>query len=182
MKYKYFTVMVLLLFFATAFELKAQITINKSVLGNGGESMKNDIYVVNSTLGQSFIGTTNNLSFTNKMGFWYQAKEIVTSADEIATILPQHAINLKIYPNPFYSKTSIQYELSSSVNALEKVTKVEIKVFDAFGREIQILVTQIQIYGKYEVEWNAGNFPAGVYYCRLKTGKIIQTKKMILLN
>ena len=34
--------------------------------------------------------------------------------------------------------------------------------------------------GTYEVNWHAGNLPGGVYFYQLKTGNIIETRKMIL--
>ncbi|MEJ2507848.1 MAG: T9SS type A sorting domain-containing protein [Ignavibacteriaceae bacterium] len=36
--------------------------------------------------------------------------------------------------------------------------------------------------GNYEVEFDANNLPSGIYFCRLKAGSYIQTKKLLLLK
>jgi hypothetical protein len=36
--------------------------------------------------------------------------------------------------------------------------------------------------GAYEVEWNASEFSNGVYFYQLKTERIIETKKMMLVK
>jgi hypothetical protein len=59
---------------------------------------------------------------------------------------------------------------------------VSLKVYDILGNEVAILVNSEKLSGVYEVEWNAGNVPSGVYFYQLKTGSFIQTKKMILMK
>jgi hypothetical protein len=36
--------------------------------------------------------------------------------------------------------------------------------------------------GKFNVRWDADNFPSGVYYYKLQAGDFSETKKMILLK
>ena len=36
--------------------------------------------------------------------------------------------------------------------------------------------------GHYKVKWNASESPGGIYFCRMKAGKFIETYKMILLK
>ena len=79
------------------------------------------------------------------------------------------------YPNPFNPSTKINY----SVNA---ETFICLKVFDVLGREVTVLVNEQQKPGNYQIEWNAENFPSGVYFYRLKAGEFTQTMKMLLLK
>src|SRR5690606_29109334 len=90
------------------------------------------------------------------------------------------------YPNPFNPTTSIEYRIGST----EYVT---LKVYDVLGREAATLVNEVKQPGVYEVEFNPessiGNLPAGrqglasgVYYCQLKGGNFVETKKMILIK
>ncbi len=79
------------------------------------------------------------------------------------------------YPNPFNNSTVVQYEIS--VSGL-----VTIKIYDVLGREIKTLVNDIIKTGKYSIKFNADNLPSGVYFCRLKSGNYVQTRKMILLK
>jgi len=91
------------------------------------------------------------------------------SENPISFILGQN------YPNPFNPTTSIQYTISNR-------QFVNIKVYDALGKEIATLVNQEKPAGTYEFEWNAIDIPSGVYFYQLKTGSFVQTKKMTLLR
>ncbi|MCW9065637.1 MAG: T9SS type A sorting domain-containing protein, partial [Ignavibacteriaceae bacterium] len=50
------------------------------------------------------------------------------------------------------------------------------------GREVSTLVNEEKPAGEYEVEFNGRDLPSGIYFYKLKAGKYIQTKKMILLK
>jgi glucose/arabinose dehydrogenase len=78
------------------------------------------------------------------------------------------------YPNPFNPVTSIKFDIPSS-------SYVEIVIYDAAGNEINTLVKEIKSPGRYEVNWNAANYPSGVYYCTLITDKGIMDSRKIAL-
>jgi len=44
------------------------------------------------------------------------------------------------------------------------------------------LVDEYKPAGTYEVEWDASNYPSGVYFYRLQAGEFIESKKMILMK
>lgn len=79
------------------------------------------------------------------------------------------------YPNPFNPKTIINYQLPMS-------NYVKLVVYDVMGREIASLVNQKQNAGSYKVEWDASNYPSGIYYYRLTYEDQSLTRKMILLK
>ncbi|HUI29510.1 MAG TPA: glycosyl hydrolase family 18 protein [Candidatus Acidoferrales bacterium] len=79
------------------------------------------------------------------------------------------------YPNPFNPTTSIIYQLSSS-------SSVTLKVYDVLGREVKILVNEVEEPGRYRVEFDASNLSGGTYFYRLMAGDFSQTKKMLLLK
>jgi hypothetical protein len=79
------------------------------------------------------------------------------------------------YPNPFNPGTTIDYSLSHP----EMVT---VKIYDALGREIAILVDQREAGGPHSVSWDARGYPSGVYYYRIVAGDFIRTRRMILLK
>ncbi len=79
------------------------------------------------------------------------------------------------YPNPFNPSTTINYQIPSS-------GKVVIKVYDILGREVESLVNENKIAGKYSVTFNADKLASGVYLYRLQSGNYFVTKKMILLK
>ncbi|MBK8944280.1 MAG: T9SS type A sorting domain-containing protein [Ignavibacteriae bacterium] len=84
------------------------------------------------------------------------------------------------YPNPFNPTTTIKYSIPSSVQS-EK-SNVKLIIYDVLGKEIETLVNENKSPGNYEVNFNASNFAAGVYYYQLKTGDFVKTKKMVLMK
>jgi hypothetical protein len=50
------------------------------------------------------------------------------------------------------------------------------------GSEVAVLVNQNQQPDVYQIEWNALNFPSGVYFYKLHAGDFTGTKKMILIK
>jgi len=79
------------------------------------------------------------------------------------------------YPNPFNPSTSIKLDIAEK-------THVELKVFDAMGREAATIVNGLVLPGSYVAKWQAETFSSGIYFYVLKTDKYRETKKMILLK
>ncbi len=79
------------------------------------------------------------------------------------------------FPNPFHGKTGIVYSIPST-------QKVELSLFDIQGRELKSLVNTTQAPGRYRVELSAGGLSSGVYFYRLKTGGVVQQKKLLLMH
>lgn len=79
------------------------------------------------------------------------------------------------FPNPFNPVTNISYSLT-------KKGFVRVKVTDISGKEIKILLNQIQPEGRYEVKFNGEGLASGIYYYSIEAGDFQQTKKMILLK
>ncbi|PJC60247.1 MAG: hypothetical protein CO025_03815, partial [Ignavibacteria bacterium CG_4_9_14_0_2_um_filter_37_13] len=59
---------------------------------------------------------------------------------------------------------------------------INLKVYDALGREVATLVNEQKEPGFYSVEWNASNIASGIYFYRIQAGDFIQTKRLILLR
>ena len=79
------------------------------------------------------------------------------------------------YPNPFNPTTNIKYQIPNN-------SFVSLKIFDVLGREVTTLVNEKQNAGRYEVSWDATNYPSGVYFYTIKAGDFTQTKKMLLIK
>jgi hypothetical protein len=77
------------------------------------------------------------------------------------------------YPNPFNPITTIEFSVGTYGH-------ISLHVYDILGREIAILVNEEKPPGFYTVQWNASDFPSGVYFYKLTTGKFSQVKKMAL--
>jgi len=79
------------------------------------------------------------------------------------------------YPNPFNPVTT----LSWAIPANEFVT---LKIYDALGNEVRTLVNEFQEAGSYQRNFDASALSSGIYLFTLKTGTLIETKKMILIK
>jgi len=79
------------------------------------------------------------------------------------------------YPNPFNPSTIISWQ--SPVSGWQSL-----KVYNLLGNEVSVLINEYCPAGEYEIEFNAGNLPSGVYFYQLKAGKYQETKKLILLR
>jgi hypothetical protein len=88
---------------------------------------------------------------------------------------PKDFILSQNYPNPFNPVTTIEYQLPMSSN-------VKLCIFDALGKQVSIVVDEVQKAGSHQIEWNAGNFPSGVYFYRLNAGSLVSMKKMVFIK
>ena len=79
------------------------------------------------------------------------------------------------YPNPFNPATTISFSFPTQ-------SFVSLKVFDALGREVSILLSEQLSAGTYLRQWDATGLASGVYFYRLQAGSFIETKKLILLR
>ncbi|MCE1164157.1 MAG: T9SS type A sorting domain-containing protein [Bacteroidetes bacterium] len=83
------------------------------------------------------------------------------------------------YPNPFNPMTKIDFSVPSD-------SRVNIKVFDASGREAGTLVNENKKAGYYTVTFNASGLSSGMYFCRMiansSDNSFTSTQKMILVK
>ena len=67
------------------------------------------------------------------------------------------------YPNPFNPKTIINYELQIT-------NDINLSIYNVRGQKVATLVSEKQIVGYHQVEWDASGFANGIYYYELKAG------------
>jgi len=79
------------------------------------------------------------------------------------------------YPNPFNPSTKIKYYIPT-------ISIVNIKVFDALGKEVATLVNEEKPAGTYEVIFIDETPSSGIYFYHLRAGDFVETKKMLLLK
>ena len=110
-----------------------------------------------------------------------QTKVFASDCHEIPTSLVNESPTasafalLTSYPNPFNPKATIHYSLPTS-------TDVRLDVYDASGRNVATLVSEKQIAGYYDVEFDGSRLSSGVYVCRLSAATIVLTNKIVLLK
>lgn len=148
-------------------------------------------------------------SFTN-MGFTYSANQIISFQNKILVAVTgssnggvwiytdslvgvKQGINstAKIftlyqnYPNPFNPVTKIKFDIPIQHSPLEGGKGddyVKLAIYNLQGKEITVLLSKQLQPGTYELEWDASDYPSGVYFCKLTEGGFTDTKKMLLLK
>ncbi|NOZ62630.1 MAG: T9SS type A sorting domain-containing protein [Calditrichaeota bacterium] len=88
---------------------------------------------------------------------------------------PKNFLLRQNYPNPFNPTTTIQFELPA-------LSFVNLKIFDAMGREIRTLLREKLPAGQHRIVIDAEDLPSGVYFYRLQAAGKSATKKLILLR
>jgi len=89
--------------------------------------------------------------------------------------LPIHDGDVKVFPNPFNSSTSISYNLPDPGN-------VVLSVYNLQGVMVLSLVNSYQPAGEQIIEFNGTGLPSGMYYLRLQAAGKIKTGKMMIVK
>ncbi len=101
-----------------------------------------------------------------------QNKEAFSDFDTSNSSSKESYFNISNFPNPFNPTTTITY-------VLPQATSVSIDVYDRLGRQVTTLVDQNQDAGEHSVDFNASEFPSGIYFYRIKTPEKTEVKKML---
>ncbi|HYV90531.1 MAG TPA: serine hydrolase [Chitinophagales bacterium] len=79
------------------------------------------------------------------------------------------------FPNPFSNVTSISFSLPQTEN-------ISVKIFDVNGRLLRTLVDGESIAGTHQLEWNASDVEAGIYFLRMETATHSENRKLIVVK
>jgi unsaturated rhamnogalacturonyl hydrolase len=117
------------------------------------------------------LSAYNDLSFSD---FSNEASVVITSIEEKDGIDYGFMLHQN-FPNPFNPNTIIKYRVAEE-------NHVSLKVYDLLGREVATLVDEIRRPGFYTSQFSISklDFPSGVYFYKIQSGKYSSTKKMIL--
>jgi parallel beta-helix repeat protein len=103
----------------------------------------------------------------------YEATSEVQSSDSIP--LPAQFSLMQNYPNPFNPVTTIKYNLPASGH-------ISLELFDILGNKILTLAEGYTDAGEHTVQLNSKSLSGGVYFYRLISEALSQTRKMIILK
>jgi len=79
------------------------------------------------------------------------------------------------YPNPFNPGTMIRYEL-------KEASTVSLKIYDQLGKVVAELLNEEKPAGIYEEKFDGSRLASGIYFCQLKAGDFIATRKLMLMK
>ena len=117
-----------------------------------------------------------NITDASVTSFWlyrHGAKRLTVDVDPPGGQVPTSRQFFENYPNPFNPVTRIRFDLPNNA-------KISLRIYNLLGQEVATLVDEQKQPGRYEVQWNAGSFPSGIYFCRLQARDFVQTNKFIL--
>ncbi|MEO6046618.1 MAG: T9SS type A sorting domain-containing protein, partial [Candidatus Kapaibacterium sp.] len=78
-------------------------------------------------------------------------------------------------PNPASASTSITFRLQHTAD-------ITLTMFDSRGEALETLLSERREAGEHTVRWNSSRYPSGVYYCRLRSGGLTESQKIIVLG
>ncbi|MHB8931799.1 MAG: S8/S53 family peptidase [Melioribacteraceae bacterium] len=174
------------------------VSLNYSIGGSSFQSVSMHPVTFNNTIKYSYTLPTSTNGDSVKFYFTYQTdsgglvQEPATGTYKFSygsfniSNLTSVKINDEIptnfnlaqnYPNPFNPSTVISYQLSAP-------SKVTLKVYDLLGREVAVLVNEVQQPGNYNSQFSIRNsqLSSGIYFYRLQTDNFSATKKMMLIK
>ncbi|MCD6162077.1 MAG: T9SS type A sorting domain-containing protein [candidate division Zixibacteria bacterium] len=145
---------------------------------NGGQNWESFNVGMDTTDGVGEImfalGDTTTLFFASSMRSVWSITRTGTGIASNNSPLPAR-LSLSNYPNPFNSRTVIDYNIAYT-------GKATLTIYDMLGRKVETLVNCVMPPGSHQAVWQADNQPSGVYFYKLQTGDDKQTQKMLLLR
>jgi hypothetical protein len=113
----------------------------------------------------------------------------INAGQDLAVTSPATAVSgsvgwslarMRALPNPFVAETELKFELA-------RAGDVRIRVFDASGRLVRVLKTGDMDRGSHTAIWNGRDddgrsVARGVYYARLESGGVSETRKLVFLR
>jgi hypothetical protein len=174
MKRLFFLGIVPLLAFAFQSPVSAAVTMSQSVVGSGGELIRNGSHVIQGTVSQPVIGVVTG-SHVVQIGFWQQIGLVPADVEEGNNGL-RNRFGLDLsFVNPFRPGTTISYVLPERAH-------VTLTLYDVAGREVRNLVNDERGPGSFRAPLDGSRLPSGVYTCRMSADGVVTTKRLILLR
>jgi len=108
-------------------------------------------------------------SFSRQGSVWLRLNESDLPGNTVQTGL------IKTYPNPFEDHLTLTF-------SLEKEAWVEIAVYTLTGEKAATMLQAMVPSGNHTIQWEAGNLPAGSYFCRMTVNGQVFVGKLSRLS
>lgn len=158
---------------------QAQFALRAGTVGTSGTAQVSGTDVtVRSTLGQPVVGRAAGAGARHGAGFWFGYLFPQPSGVDVEDPQAEAPATFALepnYPNPFNPSTTIAY-------ALPEPAEVTLRVYDAFGRTLAVLIDRQQAAGRYTVRFEAGALASGLYLYHIQAGAFEDTRTMLLVK
>jgi photosystem II stability/assembly factor-like uncharacterized protein len=146
------------------------------VTNNGGSSFQQMMSLMSFNVkGYSFVDALNGFVCGDSGKVLKTTNGGLTFISQNTGFTPDRFSISQNYPNPFNPVTNIKFDIPKS-------GFVNITVYDLLGREVTKLVNERMQPGSYNVDWDASNYPSGVYFYKLESGDFSESRRMVLLK
>ena len=117
-----------------------------------------------------------DIVIASKDGFEIKTVYDKDSYTQESISLPNRPNIHSLYPNPFNPFLTVSYSLPSE-------TTVSISIYNMLGEKVSTLINDRYLTsGFHRINWDASAFPSGMYFVKIQTPTIIETKKALLLK
>lgn len=106
-----------------------------------------------------------------EMGAYENQNAVVSMNEEYI----QNNFLLSIYPNPTIDRAIIEFNILNTGFAILSIKSIS-------GKLHETIISKELTSGNHQFEWNAKGLPPGIYFLRLETNGITETRKLILLK
>jgi hypothetical protein len=166
-----------------------QVESKKEKVESKKEKVESGWQTIGFVHGHGNSNLPNEYSFIDKTPFvgksYYRLKQIdfdgtFKYSDELEVFVdaPQNFILFQNYPNPFNPETYFEYQLPFPGFVI-------LKIYDAIGNEVEIILNEYKPAGLHKYSFNMNNrqkFSSGIYFYEMVFGKFRDVKKFVLLK
>jgi hypothetical protein len=130
------------------------------------------------TLGSSYgfysvaVDTAGNVE---RSKLYPEASTRVVTGIKVSGELPLTYNLYQNYPNPFNPSSTIRI-------ALPEVSNVTLIIYNILGQRVRTLVDERLNAGYHNIRFDATGLASGIYFCRVRAGSYVATRKMLLLR
>ena len=124
----------------------------------------------------SSIINLENVIVSSSNGFEIPTDFKRSKSDVTEIALPNRPAIQELYPNPFNPVLTISFSIPSEEN-------ITVAIYNMVGEKIETLVNNVyKQAGFHDLKWNASEYPSGMYFVRIHTPSITDTKKALLIK
>jgi hypothetical protein len=153
----------------------AGLTLSGSVVCTGaGEGTTGDVGIL-SAVGQAAVGRMTGDTYSTEAGFWRQQACLKAGVDNPVNHPITRCWFGQNHPNPFRATTTIRFSVPCR-------SHVSVNLYDVTGRHVRTILDGQVDPGHHLLDFDGEGLAGGVYFCRMVSGRFVQSRKMILLN
>jgi hypothetical protein len=151
-----------------AISVNAQQIKQEVIASAGGYNLSADGSIsISWTLGETIIPTFISQDGSLILTHGFQQKLIITTVDENI----ENRVKVTIFPNPTSEIINIQFEIPTD-------TEIDVSILDGQGRLVMTDYIEVSELNK---TFNIQDLPAGIYYLKLTSGKLVNIYKVVKL-